>query len=90
MNSQLTGEEVSSAFSRFYGSMDIIPFLGDNFNRIFPIFILVLAVFQVRTNRQSRQTNKQTNKQTNNTNGWTDVSCAFVIDRVHAWLAAFV
>jgi len=26
--------------------MDIIPVLGSNFNRIFPIFILVLAVLQ--------------------------------------------
>jgi hypothetical protein len=48
MRSHLTGEEVSSAFSRFYGSMDIIPFLGDNFNRVFPIFIAILAVFQAR------------------------------------------
>jgi len=47
MKSALTGEEVKTAFSRFYGSMDIIPFLGNNFNRIFPVFVLVLACLQV-------------------------------------------
>jgi hypothetical protein len=49
MHSRLTGADVKPAFSRFYGSMDIIPFLGDNFNRVFPIFIAILAAFQART-----------------------------------------
>lgn len=48
MRSTLTGQDVTPAFSRFYGSMDIIPFIGDNFNRAVPIFIALLAVFQVR------------------------------------------
>ncbi len=51
MRSRLTGADVSSAFSRFYGSMDVIPFLGDNFNRAFPILIALLAVFQARAFR---------------------------------------
>ena len=46
MKSTLTGENVTTAFSRFYGSMDIIPFLGNNFNRIFPMFVLVFACLQ--------------------------------------------
>lgn len=48
MRSALTGQDVTSAFSRFYGSMDVIPFIGDNFNRAVPVFIALLAVFQVR------------------------------------------
>ena len=46
MVSPWKGEPVNTAFSSFYGTMDIIPVLGSNFNRIFPIFIIVLAVLQ--------------------------------------------
>lgn len=43
----LTGQPINSAFSRFYGSMDIIPFLGKNFNLVFPLFTIFLALLQV-------------------------------------------
>lgn len=46
MQSSLTGEVVMTAFGRFYGSMDIIPFVGNNFNRIVPLFVLFFAGLQ--------------------------------------------
>jgi hypothetical protein len=37
------GDRLTTAFSSFYGSMRVVPFLGRSFNTFFPVVILVVA-----------------------------------------------
>ena len=40
-------EILKTGFSRFYGTIEVMPFLGDSFNLFFPLVIIILGFFQI-------------------------------------------
>jgi len=43
------GVVLSTAYSKLFGEMNVLPLVGDKFNTFFPIVMIVLAVIQVRS-----------------------------------------